>query len=298
MKLVKICSTVLLFLLSAPVVTSGALSSWYTDVPDHYTYYDGIFYMTQGNYVAGHEDGTFQPEMPVTRAEAVKMILAVSEVNLTLPESAPSPFSDVDTSLWYWPYVYTANNLGIVSGDGDSLFRPTDPVNTAEVLKMLTLANQLKSELPNVASDTWHDAYMAYGKKHALILPDATGIYLPEKTYTRGELADLLYRFKKEPYTGEVEYGIGSYYGYSYNGHNTASGTPLDAYGFMAAHKTLPFGTKVRVTNLDNNTYVDVTIVDRGPYTAGYVIDLTPAAFDQIAALPTGIINVRIEVLK
>jgi rare lipoprotein A len=149
-----------------------------------------------------------------------------------------------------------------------------------------------------VASDEWFSAYIAYGSEHALLVPDSMGDYLPSAELTRGELADLIYRFKKEPYTSQVEYGIASYYGYSFDGHNTASGTALNAYGYMAAHKTLPFGTIVRITNLSTNTYVDVEVVDRGPYTEGYVIDLTPTAFEQIGSLSTGILNVRLEVLK
>ncbi|MFA4814669.1 MAG: septal ring lytic transglycosylase RlpA family protein [Candidatus Gracilibacteria bacterium] len=296
MKPLAFLGTILLSLLIAPGVTSGSLSSWYTDVPDNDAYYDGIYYMTQAGFVNGYEDGTFQPVSPVSRVEALKMILAAGGVTLGWEETVAYP--DTVADEWYMEYVNTAANKGVATGHDDGTFKPLDTVNRAEALKMLILANDMKSELPGVASDTWYTAYLQYGIEHALIAPDANGDYLPGNSLTRGELADLLYRFKNEPYTNQVEYGIASYYGYSFDGHNTASGRALEAYGNMAAHKTLPFGTIVRVTNLDTNTYVDVEIVDRGPYTEGYIIDLTPAAFEQIGTLSTGILNVRMEVLK
>jgi hypothetical protein len=287
---------ILASLLLAPGVTSGALSSWYTDVPDHHAYYDGVYYGTQAGFLTGYEDGSFGPMNPVNRVEALKMILEVSEVPLEWTEVASFP--DIEVDAWYINYVNTAAELDIVSGHEDGSLKPLDTVNRAEALKMLILATGLQSELPGVANDAWYTAYLQYGIDHALIVPDDTGDYLPGSPLTRGELADLIYRFKKQPFTSQVEYGIASYYGYSFDGHNTASGTALEAYGFMAAHKTLPFGTLVRVTNLDTQITVVVEVVDRGPYTEGYIIDLTPAAFEQIGALSTGLLNTRLEVLN
>jgi rare lipoprotein A len=65
---------------------------------------------------------------------------------------------------------------------------------------------------------------------------------------------------------------------YSYHGGHTASGERLNVSGLTAAHRTLPFGTMVRVTNRRNGRSVVVRINDRGPFTRGRVIDITPAA--------------------
>ena len=73
-----------------------------------------------------------------------------------------------------------------------------------------------------------------------------------------------------------AESGIASVYGYA--GEKTANGEIAKPSGFTAAHKTLPFGTKVRVTNKRNGKSVVVRINDRGPFIRGRVIDLTPAA--------------------
>ena len=76
---------------------------------------------------------------------------------------------------------------------------------------------------------------------------------------------------------GDVQVGKASYYGKEFEWRRTASGERYDPNGMTAAHKTLPFGTMVRVTNRRNNQSVVVRINDRGPFVRGRVIDLTPA---------------------
>lgn len=73
------------------------------------------------------------------------------------------------------------------------------------------------------------------------------------------------------------EIGIASIYSTA-EGTRTASGIQLNNNALTAAHKTLPFGRKVRVTNLNNEKYVIVRIIDRGPFVKGRIIDLTPAS--------------------
>lgn len=93
--------------------------------------------------------------------------------------------------------------------------------------------------------------------------------------------------------------GIASNYGGRLHGGPTASGERFNQYAMTAAHKTLPMGTRVRVTNLANGKSVEVKINDRGPYIKGRVIDLSRGAFQQIAPLKQGIIKkVIIEVLE
>jgi rare lipoprotein A len=65
--------------------------------------------------------------------------------------------------------------------------------------------------------------------------------------------------------------------------------------GMVAAHRTLPFGTVVKVTNLDNGKSVNVTIVDRGPFVDGRIIDLHTEAFERVAPMGQGVFNARIE---
>ena len=94
------------------------------------------------------------------------------------------------------------------------------------------------------------------------------------------------------------ERGKASYYSTEYGGRKTASGERLNNKAMTAAHKSLPFGTEVRVTNLRNGRSVDVTINDRGPFVKGRIIDLTLAAFARIEDLRMGLADVEIVVKK
>lgn len=92
-----------------------------------------------------------------------------------------------------------------------------------------------------------------------------------------------------------------SHYGYNLHGSQTATGGRFDQWAMTAAHKTLPFGSVVRVTNKANGKSVTVRINDRGPYIKGRVLDLSRGAFLKIAPQKQGILkaeNVLIEVIK
>lgn len=91
--------------------------------------------------------------------------------------------------------------------------------------------------------------------------------------------------------------GIASYYGAKLHGKLTASGVPFDMHAFTAAHKTLPFGTKVKVTLLSTGKSVVVVINDRGPFIKGRIIDLSQAAAKAIGLFSRGVGKVRIEVV-
>lgn len=92
--------------------------------------------------------------------------------------------------------------------------------------------------------------------------------------------------------------GEASWYGPGFHGRRTASGETFNQNSLTAAHRTLPFGTRVRVTNLNNNRYVVVRINDRGPFTRGRVIDLSAAAAREIGLDRAGVGPVRVEVLS
>ncbi|SHI29290.1 rare lipoprotein A [Cruoricaptor ignavus] len=95
----------------------------------------------------------------------------------------------------------------------------------------------------------------------------------------------------------EKQTTIASYYGNSHHGKPTASGKKFSNYELTAAHKTLPFGTKVRVTNPKNGKSVVVTITDRGPFIKGRQLDLSQKAFSEIGNLKSGIMKVEYEVI-
>ena len=97
---------------------------------------------------------------------------------------------------------------------------------------------------------------------------------------------------------GYTESGKASYYAMKFQSKKTASGELYDRDKKTAAHKKLPFGTKVKVTNIKNSKSVIVKINDRGPFVKGRIVDLSSSAFSRIADLGAGVIEVKIEVVK
>lgn len=95
-----------------------------------------------------------------------------------------------------------------------------------------------------------------------------------------------------------TEQGKASFYGPGFHGEIAASGERFDQNRLVAAHPSLPFGTRVRVTNLDNDKAVTVRIVDRGPFKEGRVIDLSQAAARRLDLLEDGITVVRLETVE
>src|SRR5579871_6085752 len=96
---------------------------------------------------------------------------------------------------------------------------------------------------------------------------------------------------------GSTETGLASWYGHPYHGRQAADGEIYDMETLVAAHRTLPFNTWVRVVNLRNNKAVEVRIIDRGPFIDGRIIDLSHAAAGAIDLIGPGIGPVRIEVI-
>jgi rare lipoprotein A len=98
--------------------------------------------------------------------------------------------------------------------------------------------------------------------------------------------------------TADKLHGIASWYGGVFNGRRTASGERFDMYAMTACHPTLPFGSKVRVVNLDNKRSVVVRITDRGYLYEGRIIDLSYAAAQKLAMTKSGLSHVELHVLS
>jgi rare lipoprotein A len=92
--------------------------------------------------------------------------------------------------------------------------------------------------------------------------------------------------------------GLATWYGEVLDGHRTASGERFDMFAMTAAHKTLPFGTLVRVVNTSTGRSVDVRITDRGELPGNHVIDLSYGAAQELNILKTGVATVKLEVLS
>ena len=92
--------------------------------------------------------------------------------------------------------------------------------------------------------------------------------------------------------------GLASWYGPRFHGRRAASGEIFNQHQLTAAHRRLPFGTQVKVTNLDNGKSVLVRINDRGPYVKGRILDLSRAAAHELEMTEDGTVRVKLEILS
>jgi rare lipoprotein A len=92
--------------------------------------------------------------------------------------------------------------------------------------------------------------------------------------------------------------GVASYYAHKFHGRTTASGEIYDMHKMTCAHRELPFGTRVKVTNLSNKKSVILRVNDRGPFVKGRIIDVSYEAAKRLDFLKAGVVRVGVEVLK
>lgn len=165
----------------------------------------------------------------------------------------------------------------------DGLAKPA-----SRALKMGPWAAKITLHKPNIAS--WHPTIsvaVAVPKVKATATIDPAAVTHPYGLH--GPIP--------EKSGGHASTGLASYYGAS-AGEKTATGERFDPSGMTAAHRTLPFGTRVKVTRVDTGDSVVVRINDRGPFKPGRVIDLSEGAAKTLGMTDVGLTNVRLEVLN
>ena len=136
-------------------------------------------------------------------------------------------------------------------------------------------------------------APMPQASNNNVDVPPNAGVYKIGNPY---QIDNVWYYPAEQPDYDET--GIASWYGPTFYGHSTANGEVYNGDLLTAAHKTLPMHSVVRVVNLRNGKSVIVRINDRGPYVRGRIIDLSTAAAQRIDMVNSGVISVRVEVLK
>lgn len=168
----------------------------FTDVSKNDWYYSSVTSLKQLGILSGKAAGRFEPNAQLTRAEALKVALAVANIAPTAKYTGN--FTDVSRTAWYAPVIATAVQRGIVRGYGDGTFRPDSPVNRAEIVAMLLAAKQV--ELPHgsadqiftdVAPNAWYARYVNYGKAKGIIGGYPDGSFHPDSLVNRAELAKI-----------------------------------------------------------------------------------------------------------
>ncbi len=195
------------------VATASAAS--FSDVPNSHPQFAAVESLVNLGIVNGYQDGTFGPNNPVTRAEAVKMILLGADIGVEDMADQPGGFSDVPSDAWFRPYTAKAKQAGIVSGYGSTgEFQPNKQVSKAEFIKILlqTFKKDLSKHSdmstavsPDTAPGEWYLPQLRYAKMVGIISPTANGNLDPNKPLSRAETAEIIYKFLVIERGGETQ---------------------------------------------------------------------------------------------
>lgn len=155
-----------------------------------------------------------------------------------------------------------------------------------------TTSSKTRSATPSVSNSSASD-------------PDSTSAETPSGARTPADVTDSLnsnFGTSQSPAAGpalrEIERGQASWYGPRFHGRRTASGERYDQHALTAAHKTLPFGTLVRVRSLVTGKEVDVRVTDRGPFVRGRIIDVSRAAAEALGMVGLGVKQVSLHIIE
>lgn len=194
--------------------TRQTFAATFTDVPKDHPYYSAIESLKNLGVVKGYSDGSFRPDQPVNRAEALKMVLLTAKINVP-PGLYQTDFPDVSLSDWFGGYVFYGQNLLIVKGNPDGTFAPGRQVNKAEFLKMTEQAFRidlsgyqnvqfaLSRDIVNVSE--WYVPYFNFAKSVGVVLPNLENKLEPGKYLSRAECAEILYKMYIVINGGEVQ---------------------------------------------------------------------------------------------
>lgn len=150
----------------AACATVDTVATEFIDVSAVHPYLDAIRWGKQSGVLSGYPDGTFKPDNVVNRAEFLKIVLAAKPTDATAPVTAGA-FPDVDPSEWFAPYVGYARESGIIQGYPDGTFRPGQPVNFAEALKMAYVALGIDGD--QSAPGEWYQPYLHHAQANAVL---------------------------------------------------------------------------------------------------------------------------------
>jgi predicted DNA-binding antitoxin AbrB/MazE fold protein len=173
----------------------------YSDLDSSMPFKYAVDNFTEAGIIEGYEDGTFKPDQPINRAEAMKIItLAFPVENFVARDNI---FSDTPDGQWYYNYIIEGISREIIQGYEDGTFKPGNQVNFAESLKMALVAKEIADEEMvyssfhyEIQESDWFAKYFKYGYDKNLFELDVNGDINPTKPMNRGEFVELMYRVK------------------------------------------------------------------------------------------------------
>lgn len=147
-------------------------SEKFSDITEVHPYMSAIRWGKTSRVLSGYPDGTFRPDKTVNRAEFLKIVLEGKGVDVT-SATAPTGFTDVDENAWYAPYIRYAKASGIIEGYPDGSFRPSEPVNFAEALKMAYVA----LDVPSAETDgEWYERFLRHAKRNSVLFSNNVNV--------------------------------------------------------------------------------------------------------------------------
>jgi len=235
---------IILLNVSAPVLYAQT-AQFFADVSSDSKFYTAIEYFKQKNVIQGYNDGTFRPNQEASRAEAIKIILLSSGVEVDTAITGDPVFPDVLSTDWFYSYIKKAEEMDFVNGYSDGTYKPNQTQNIAETLKIVFLTKGITTDpvpentaiYPDVPFDAWFVPYALYAKDKHIIEPQSDGKLDANRGITRGELLEIIYRLDIVVSNNGQPFDIST--NWHYNEYPT--------YAFKAK---LPFGWKV-VNNED-----------------------------------------------
>lgn len=227
--------------------------------------------------ITGYADNTIKATRTVSKAEFFAMLYRLVPKDLQKVDLSKDIAKDSLIGQWFSEGLGFAIQNNLIGLDSAGNINPNKELTRAQVAHFIQLyKNWLNNKLnPTVSAVTTPTAQTP--------TPPAAPVVTPPTTTPSFSV-------------GYTEEGQASFMGTAIQGSKTASGSLYDSAGYTAAHKTLPFGTIVKVTNTANGQWVKVSINDRGPYTEGRILDLSDAAFSAIEELSKGVAKVKLEV--
>lgn len=197
----KIFFSLFISLLIAAPVHAGT----FKDVSNNSPYYAALEYLHQKGVISGYPDGTFQEDKTINRAEALKIIfLGRKAVGFPgNPSNVNVSFPDVQSKDWFYGFVQQGLDAKIVEGYPDGTFKPENPINVAESLKIILIGFDaaVPSTLPDVNpyidvdKTAWYARYAAFAKDKQLIASQEDGKLQADRFMTRAAFAEIVYRF-------------------------------------------------------------------------------------------------------
>jgi len=245
--------------------------------------------------ITGYNDNTIKPNNEVSKAELFAILYRItpSTVLDTFTIDQNIKTNDLDPNQWFYTSAMFALQNEITSLNSEQNYNYEYKLNRADFIQAVYKYKNWLNKKLNPTQEVIKEVKVI---KEVEAKPEteeqSTQTEETTEPVTEDSNTATSSNTSSEDLSNFNESGVASYYSRNLTGAKTASGEIFDAEELVAAHKTLPFGTIVKVTNPENNKWVKVRIIDRGPYIDGRVIDLSPSAFESLASLSAGLVKV------